>query len=81
MLRVKEAVLFAKRNGKKVTMKSLSLKLWENKNPHTLTNNMHNLANNKTDRVKVEWVKIICEETGFTPNQLFGYDQNTGFQD
>jgi hypothetical protein len=75
VLRLKEAILHANRNNKRVTMKSLSLLLWENTNPHTLNNNIHNLATGKTDRVKVDWVKIICDETGVDANFLFGIKQ------
>lgn len=76
MLRIKEAMENAKESGKKVTNKSLGDLLWPDTKPNSRSSeiNFGNLLSGKTTMIKIEWIKILCDELNVTPNFLFGYE-------
>ena len=73
-LRIREAILFAKRNGKKVTNITLGKRLWKNTLETTLNTNMSHLNGGRTKRVDINWIGEICDETGVDANFLFGVE-------
>lgn len=72
-IRINEAMKFAKDCGRKVTKKELGALLWPDVPEVNQTINISNLANGRVERIKPEWVTIICAYTGVTPNFLFDF--------
>ncbi len=73
-LRIDEAIAFAKLNGKTVLKKELAAKLFPNRNEGAQQVCMTNICRGKTKRFLPEWIDIICDECGCTPNFLLGYE-------
>lgn len=73
-LRVKEAIARSEANGKKVYKKDIAARLFDGVSESAQQVNMTNLLNGKTQRVKPEWVVIICEMCGCTADYLFGME-------
>lgn len=73
-LRVKEAIARSEANGKKVYKKDIAARLFDGVSESAQQVNMTNLLNGKTQRIKPEWVVIICEMCGCTANYLFGME-------
>ena len=71
-LRIDEAIARSKSQGKKVTKKEISAKLWPNSTPSAQQVNMTALCNGVTARVHPDWIKTICEMTGCTADSLLG---------
>jgi hypothetical protein len=74
-IRLNEAIAYAKLNGKTVVKKDLAARLFPESTTECQQVKLTNLVRGRTQRVAPEWVDIICEETGVTPNFLFGYEQ------
>lgn len=74
MLRIESAIAIAKDNGKKVLKKDIAARLWPDVSEVGRRVNMTNLCSGKTDRVRPEWVSIICEMTGCTADFLCGIE-------
>lgn len=72
-VRINEAMQFAKDCGKKVSKKELGSLLWPDAPQVNQQINMSNLCSGRVERIRPEWVQIICEYTGTTPNFLFDY--------
>ncbi|NQU54074.1 MAG: hypothetical protein HQ522_16215 [Bacteroidetes bacterium] len=70
-IRVNEAFAQAEAKGKKIKKIQLAEKLWPGSSRDTQQMNISNLLNGKTKRVDIQWIPIICEELGCTPNFLF----------
>ena len=66
-LKVNEAIAQSEANGKKVLKQEIA-------NENTQRVNMSNLCRGKTQRIKPEWINIICHECDCTPNFLFGFE-------
>lgn len=75
ILRVNEAIAFAKLNGKTVLKKDLAARMFPGIAKGCQQVKFTNIIRGKTKRFAPEWVDIICDETGVTPNFLFGYEQ------
>lgn len=75
MIRIEEAIAFAKLNGRKVTKKEIAERIWPNSNPASQSVSMTRLINGDAQRVDPEWVRIICEMTGCTADFLFNINQ------
>lgn len=73
-LRVKEAIARSEANGKKVYKKDIAARLFDGVSESAQQVNMTNLLNGKTQRIKPEWIVIICEMCGCTANYLFGME-------
>lgn len=73
-LRVKEAIARSEANGKKVYKKDIAARLFDGVSESAQQVNMTNLLNGKTQRIKPEWVVIICEMCGCTADYLFGME-------
>lgn len=73
-LRVKEAIARSEANGKKVFKKDIAARLFDGVSESAQQVNMTNLLNGKTQRIKPEWVVIICEMCGCTADYLFGME-------
>lgn len=71
MIRVNDAIISARMNGKKITKKDIAALLWKDSKQRTQAVNMSALCNHKTHSIKIEWVKEICEATGVDANFLF----------
>lgn len=69
ILKIKEAV--EAKEG--LTLFSLAKKIWPEASENAQRVNISKLTTGKTKRVEMDWVKIICEETGKSPDFLFGY--------
>jgi len=72
-LHIEEALAYAALKGKKILKKDLYPKLYPDANEQTAQVNFSNLLSGRTERIKIEWVVIICQECGVSPNFLFGY--------
>lgn len=70
--KLKEAIARSEANGKKVFKKDIAARLFEGVSESAQQVNMTNLLNGKTQRIKPEWVGIICEMCGCDANFLFG---------
>lgn len=71
MIRINDAIISARMNGKKITKKDIAALLWKDSKQRTQAVNMSALCNRKTQTIKIEWVKEICEATGVDANFLF----------
>lgn len=74
-LRVNEAIARSQQNGNKVFKKDVAARLWEGSTESSQQVNMTNLCNGTTKKINPDWVDILCEMLGCTPNYLFGYDE------
>lgn len=72
-LRIEEAIAYAKLNGKTVLKKDLASKMFPECNEQTAVVNFGNVISGRTQRIKIDWVRIICTECNVSPNFLFGY--------
>lgn len=72
--KLKEAIARSEANGKKVFKKDIAARLFEGVSESAQQVNMTNLLNGKTQRIKPEWVGIICEMCGCDANFLFGME-------
>lgn len=73
-LRINEAVLaFNSKNEGGISLLHLAKKIWPESETKTQQVSISKLVNGKTRRIEMDWVKIICEETGVSPDFLFGY--------
>lgn len=73
-LKVNEAIAQSEANGNKVLKQEIAKKLFSGANENTQRVNMSNLCRGKTQRIKLEWINIICHECDCTPNFLFGFE-------
>ena len=71
MIRINDAIISARMNGKKITKKDIAALLWKDSKQRTQAVNMSAFCNQKTQTIKIEWVKEICEATGVDANFLF----------
>lgn len=72
--KLKEAIINAQDNGKKVSRIELAKKLWPKRTEDTLRSNLSNLECGHTHRVEVKWVRILTKELGCTSDMLFGLE-------
>lgn len=75
-LRINEAIGRAQTNGINVLKKDIASRIWHDSKESTQQVNMTNLCKGRTRKINPEWVIIICEMCGCTPNYLFGYEGN-----
>lgn len=73
-IRINEALAFARLNGKKIMKKELAAKLFPNSTTACQQVCFTKICNGNMKRFDPAWVDIICEETGVSPNFLFGYE-------
>lgn len=73
MFYINEAIEFANSQGKKIKKKDISARLWPNSSESGRRMNMASLCGGKMKRIDHEWVGIICDMCGCTPNFLFNY--------
>lgn len=83
-LRIAEAlaVYNAKNENKESGVKTqiyLASKIWPDSNVKTQKVMISRLSCGKLKFVSASVIKIICEETGTSPNFLFGYSEKDGF--
>ena len=71
MIRIEEAIAFAKLNGRKVTKKEIAQRLWPNSKPAAQSVSMARLLKGEAQMIQPDWVRIICEMTGCTADFLF----------
>jgi len=78
-MRFKEALKFALLNGKNSTdiRQRISNRLWGKSSKVTQDVNVSNLVRGKTVSFKENYIVSVCEETGVSPNFLFGYNEET----
>lgn len=77
MFNINEAIALANAQGKNIKKKDIAARLWPNSTEGAQRMNMTNLCReNATRRIAPEWVNIICDACGCTPNFLFGYGTN-----
>lgn len=72
MIRIDAAIAHAKERGIKVRKKDIAAKLWPDTTEVGQMVNMAGLCTGKRDRIKPEWINIICDMTGCTADFLFG---------
>ena len=70
MFRISEAIARAQAEGKRVKKKEIAEKLWPNSSEAAQQVNMTKLCNGKQKKISPDWVKIVCEMTGCTPEFL-----------
>ena len=75
MIRIEQAIARAKEQGKKVRKKDLAAKFWPDSTPAAQQVNMTGLCAGKRTKIDPDWVNIICEMCGCTPNFLFGFNE------
>lgn len=73
-LRINEAIARSLMNGKKVFKKDIAARLFEGVSANAQQVNMTNLLNGTTQRIKPEWVLIICEMCECSADFLFGLE-------
>lgn len=73
-LKLNEAIARSEANGKKVLKKDIAARLFEGVSESAQQVNMTNLLNGKTQRIKPEWIVIICEMCNCSANFLFGME-------
>lgn len=73
MIRIEQAIARAKEQGKKVKKKDIAARLWPDSTEAGQQVNMTALCSGSTARINPDWVNIICDMTGCTPDFLFGY--------
>ena len=73
MIRIEQAIARAKEQGKKVKKKDIAARLWPDSTEAGQQVNMTALCSGSTTRINPDWVNIICDMTGCTPDFLFGY--------
>lgn len=73
-LKVKEAIARSEAKGKKVYKKDIAARLFEGVSESAQQVNMTNLLNGKTQRIKPEWVVVICQMCGCSSDYLFGLE-------
>lgn len=78
-MRIKEALKFALLNGKNSTIirQKISDRIWGKSSKETQEVNVSNLVRGKTKKFDSNMVETICQETGVSPDFLFGYDKET----
>lgn len=69
--RLNEAIALALVNGKPIMKKDMAARLWPNSDETAQQVNMTKLCKGKTERIRPEWVGIICEMTGCSADFLF----------
>lgn len=72
MLRIDAAIIRAKEHGIKVKKKEIAARLWPDTGEVGRTVNMAGLCAGKRERIRPEWVQIICEMTGCSADFLLG---------
>lgn len=76
MMRIEQAIARAKEQGNKVLKKDIAAKLWPDSTEAAQQVNMTRLCNGGTTKIDEDWVSIICQMTGCTPNFLFGFSND-----
>ena len=71
-LRIDEAIARAKSRGVVVLKKEIAARLWPGIPEVGQQVNMTRLCAGKTLRIQAEWIPIICEMTGCSPDFLLG---------
>ena len=71
-IRIEQAIARAKEQGRAVTKKGLAAKLWPDVSEVGQQVNMTGLCNGSRERVKPDWIPIICRECGCSADFLFG---------
>lgn len=74
MFRLAEAIAIANAEGKRVMKKDIAEKFWPDSNDTARQVNMTKLCNGKRKKIDPDWVKIVCDATGCTPEFLLGIE-------
>lgn len=72
MLRIEQAIAIAKERGEAIKKKDIAVRLWPDTTAVGQQVNMTRLCAGKTEAIREEWVRIICEMCGCTADFLFG---------
>lgn len=75
-LRLKEAILFAKSQGKAVNKLDLAKALWPDSSDSTARANLCNLEACRCKKIDMEHVSILCKALGVSSDYLFGLTEN-----
>lgn len=86
MIRLKEALLYANRNGKNYNKQEFAQLLWtDNKKPKSAYMNLLNLESGKSKTIDISQIAVICKECGVSADYLFGLTElpnyNASMQD
>lgn len=73
MFRIAEAISKANAEGKRVKKKDIAEKFWPDSTETARQVNMTKLCNGKQKKINPDWVKIVCEMTGCTPEFLLDF--------
>jgi hypothetical protein len=78
-MRIKEALKYGLLNGLDSTVirQKIAARLWSKSSEVTREVNVSNLVRGQTNKKIDNLVTTICEETGVSPDFLFGYDMET----
>lgn len=74
-LKINEAIARSEVMGRKVFKKDIAAKLFPNQPQSTQQVNFANLCTGRTQRVKPEWIIVICDMCECTPQFLLGMDE------
>lgn len=72
MIRLKEAVAYAKTKDISLDRGTLAKEMWRNSSDHTARTNFSNLANGKSKRIDIEQIPYLCKRLGVSADYLFG---------
>jgi len=78
-MRIKEALKYGLLNGLDSTVirQKISARIWSKSSEVTREVNVSNLVRGQTNKKIDNLVIVVCEETGVSPDFLFGYDKET----
>lgn len=71
---INEAIAHAKASGRKVLKSDIARAIWPNCCPKAQCVYMSKLLRGGFKTFRAEWIPIICEKTGVTPNFLFNFN-------
>ena len=72
--KLNEAIAMSEAKGNKVFKKDIASRIFPGVSEKAQQVNFSALCSGKTKRIAPEWIGIICEMCGCTPNFLFGYE-------
>jgi transcriptional regulator with XRE-family HTH domain len=71
-IRIKEAIAFARREGKKIKKQDLASRIFTYTTPRSAVVRLYNYETGKSTTMDPRQVRIICKELGVDANFLFG---------
>lgn len=76
MIKINEAIDYARSKGKEITIKDLAMKWWTESEEHTAITNFGNLKSGRSKKIDIDLVPKICKELGVSADFLFGISSN-----